>query len=239
MPTLTGTARMRSSPRCETTSKSEYDHSIDVFGYMPDDGTWQRLLHYQPRPEDIPGCDIGFGLLNLSDAETRQLVIHRQCGSGGYLDFEIYGFRGLDVPELMYQSPEPVPARVVIANEQLYVEGGDRLIHYYLDNDQVKSEPIVFALPPDTQTITWWREGDEVVLSQESVVINIGGLVQFVHADDKDPGDCDTRLLADGTFLEFTDYPNVIRAFKPGDGHVMVECLFGGGERSSLTVQAR
>jgi hypothetical protein len=222
----------------QTTSKSEYDHSIDVFGYMPDEGKWQRLLHYQPRPLDLPGCDFGFGVLNLKDDRSRQLLIRRQCGSGGFLDFEIYGFRGLDVPELLYQSPEPVPARVVIANEQLYIEAEDRLFHYTLDGDQIKAEPITFVLPPSTQMITWWREGDQVVLSQQSVSVNVGDLVQLVHADDKDPGDCSTRLLADGSFLEFTDYPNVMRAFKPGEGKVMVGCAYIG-EPSSLTVSVR
>jgi len=197
---------------------------VILLAYFDDTRTWQSVLHLV----DNKLCGFHAGILDLKKDSTRQLLIYQQCGSGSFISFDIYQFRGLKFAELLYRLSEPSGHSIVeIAGGELYLTSylDYDLYHYYWSGSTVEVESIPAAsLPSNLEEVYYYREGDSVLFSDNVLVINAGDFVRFIHDDIDDTEPCYGVASVDDKFFEYTEYPNVILSKASGMTTIYLYC---------------
>lgn len=156
-----------------------------VFSFSETNG-WISVLQL---PKLEAGCGFyygDYGIVNLFQDESRQLVVWLNCGTGAFLNFEIYQYRGLGFLERIYKNEtrealtgEPVyewlESGIFIANEQLFVSHPHGLYQYIWNGEDIVATSNSIDPGPNGITIEYWVNSDgSLHASQENVTLEVG-----------------------------------------------------------------
>lgn len=174
-------------------------------------------------------CGFHFDFLNMKGDNSRQLLVYRECGSGSFVYLEIFEYQGFKFTNSLYRPPDEIGhSTVQVVNQQLYVVSYVYNEFYYFkwDGARVNMQEITMELPTNTKEVHYWRNGDNIVFSEDYVDVKIGQLVFFIHDKEKDTDFCGGDIYANTAFLDFTEYPNVLIPRTIGNTSVTVACKF-------------
>ena len=218
------------------TDNASMKYYISVFAYLENDKEWSQVLYLR----DEMACPYKFDFLNLKKDNSRQLLIYQECGTGSFVYLEIYEYRGFKYSNLLYKLPDPINGLVEVVNQEAYITSYLYNKLYYLEwnGERVNIQETTFQLPTSTKEVHFWREGDELVFSENYIELDIGQLVHFIHNVEKDTDFCGADIRADSSYLDFTEYPNVLSAKISGYTSVSVDCKFQfGGEAVNVKIK--
>jgi len=208
-----------------TQTTSPFLPYISVFSYFDDVKKWLQVLHL----EDDMHCGFHFDFLNLKSDNSRQLLVYRECGSGSFVYLEIFEYQGFKFMSSLYKPPDAIGHSTVhVVNQQLFVISNlyNKFYLFKWDGARVNLAETEMELPPNTKEVHYWRNGDDVVFSEDYVDVVIGQLILFIHDKEKDTDFCAGAISTNTAFLEFTEYPNALIPRNSGYTSVTVACKF-------------
>ncbi|MCC6607880.1 MAG: hypothetical protein IT327_32035 [Anaerolineae bacterium] len=163
----------------------EEREGLIVFSYSGSEG-WRPVLRL---PNLEAGCGFYFGdygIVDLFQNESRQLVVWLNCGTGYFLNFEIYQYRGLGFLERIYiNEPQDsltgefnyqwMESGIYIANEQLFVSHPQGLYQYIWEDEKIVAVENAVDPGPNGVVVEYWVNSDgSLQASQEVVTLKLG-----------------------------------------------------------------
>lgn len=217
---------------------------LDIFSFDAFQ-EWRRILHLT----QIGGCgfdagyaccELGFDFLNLYNDTARELAVYQRCGTGSFVSFEVYQYRGLSLAELIYTTEEPISRSLIsVVNEKLYITPylGHTVFHLVAENSNVLLEELIINFPSNTHKIHYWNGDTSIIVSEELEDIHVGEFLLFIHDYEKDLSPC-TGIVLGSDRLSSTEHPHLLAATKSGETQITIACWKGKHDKVfSLTIQ--
>lgn len=163
----------------------EEREGLIVFSYSESEG-WHPVLQL---PKLEAGCGFyygDYGIVDLFQNESRQLVVWLNCGTGYFLNFEIYQYRGLGFLERIYiNEPQDsltgefnyqwMESGIYIANEQLFVSHPQGLYQYIWEDERIVAVENAIDPGPNGVVVEYWVNSDgSLQASQEVITLKPG-----------------------------------------------------------------
>ncbi|MEM7537550.1 MAG: serine protease [Chloroflexota bacterium] len=203
-------------------------NQVETYAFIND--TWLRIFIDTETWPCSPTAD----KLNLKQNAQRQLVVYCINGSGAFVYLEIFEYNGYSFLEELFELPMELRiggAKVNIHNEQMFVSGRNLLYEFVWDGSKVITQilPLSDKQPANSHRIFFWRNGEDMFVSQDSIEIKVGQTIEFQLDTTKDEGGyCASEIAGmDGEILQFTEKSLVTRANKQGEANVSVFCRLG------------
>lgn len=216
---------------------------IRIFSYLSPKKQWLEVLDLNQAALDHQVDSsieyLEFDILNLKQDNTRQIVVHQSRGTGAFVYFEIYEYKGLTFAERLYALPAIMSFSIVrIVNEQMYISSPQAYYHVNWNGQEIELEEMKTAVPPvGTHVVSYWIENGQVQLSTNQIRLHIGEYISFVSDSNHGMENrCVRGVKIDTEYFDFTEMPDLIVAKKTGSKTVSLDCVWSGGGRAEVKV---